>query len=315
MEAKVYLEEEFFEALDNFSPQAGIGIIDNKSENKNQLVSILEDSRITSPVKTKVIVNLHKKLKQNYIADNWKDFCLFRSFRNNKLTVGDIDLNSSNSIFLLKELEKDIGTINTNNNIIAIGKEYKFATPVSPKSFASRIVDRNMQGIECIKHRCRNIVLIDPYIFEDQPNFEPKIPNLILFLDQLYQNNSNVRCHLSIITNKMDNDVLFQRKIREIETGLSGVQLDVSVYAHDKPHFNNNRHVITDYSIIDYQHLFDRDDASISVNYLYDNNVSDNFLRARDLKDKIIEYYRNAPQKVGLITYKFGDILQNNLLK
>lgn len=315
MEAKVYLEEEFFEALDNFSTQTSIGVIDSKSENKNQLINILEDSRITSPVKTKVIVNLHKKLSQNYSPNNWKDFCLFRAFRNNKLIQSEIDLTSSNSIFLLKELEKDIDAINISNNIIAIGKEYKFIYPVSPKSFASRIVDRNMNGIECIKHRCRNIVLIDPYMFEDQPNFEPKIPNLILFLDQLYQNNSNVECYLSIITNKMDNDALFERKIKEIKTGLSSIKLDISVYAHQKPHFNNNRHIITDYSIIDYQHLFDRDDASISVNYLYDNNVSENFLRAKYLKDKIIKYYKEDPKKVGLITLKFGDILQNNLLK
>jgi hypothetical protein len=90
--------------------------------------------------------------------------------------------------------------------------------------------------------------------------------------------------------------------------------LSISVYAHDKPHFNNNRHVLTDYSIIDLQHLFDRD-ASISANYLYDGNVSDNFDRAKILKTKIIEKYNNDPQKIGVSTRKFGDILENNLLK
>jgi hypothetical protein len=315
MEARVYLEEEFFEALDNFKPDTGIGVIDEKSENRNQLLKIIEQSEIISPVQKKYFINLHRKLSQNYNPDNWKDFSFFRALRNNKLKLAKIDLGVSNSIFLLNKSQIEVTTINEDNNIISIGKDYDFEYPVSPKSFASKIVNSDMTGIECIKHRCRNVVLVDPYIFEDQPNFALKIPNLITFLKELYLDNSKTICYLSIITNNKDNNALFNSKIKEISDGINNVKLNISVYAHDRPHFKNNRHVITDYSIIDYQHLFDRDDASVSVNYLYDGIVSDNFSRAQILKTKIINNYNKDPQKMGLLIRKFGDILENNLLK
>lgn len=315
MEARVYLEEEFFEALENFLPESGLGVVDKKSQNKNQLLTILEHSKIISPLEKKYFINLHKKLSQNYQPETWKDFSLFRAFRNNKLQLADIDLNASNSIFLLNNSGLEAATINDENNVISVGKDYDFDNSISPQSFASNIVDKDMKGIECVKHRCKNVVLVDPYIFEDQANFTPKIPNLIVFLQELYLHTSNKRCYLSIITNNQDNDALFSAKIKEIKDGLNNVNLSISVYAHNRPHFNNNRHVITDYSIIDYQHLFDRDDASVSVNYLYDGIVADNFSRAQILKAKIINHYNQDPKKIGLYTRKFGDILENKLLK
>lgn len=315
MEAKVYLEDEFFEALENFSPQTGLGVVDEKSQNRNQLLQILEHSIINiSPLKKKYFINLHKKLTQNYKPETYKDFSLFRAFRNNKLKLADINFESSNSIFLLNKTEEEVKKINKENNIISVAKSYDFKTSISPNSFASKFINNKMDGVECIKHRCKNVVLVDPYIFEDSPNLTPKMPNLITFLKELYLDNTTSPCFLSIVTNNKDNDGLFNSKINQILSGLSNVNLSISVYAHDKPHFNNNRHVLTDYSIIDLQHLFDRD-ASISANYLYDGNVSDNFDRAKILKTKIIEKYNNDPEKMGLNTRKFGDILENNLLK
>jgi hypothetical protein len=292
-----------------------MGVVDITSENKNQLLKILDESEIISPVNKKYFINLHKKLSQNYSPDNWKDFSFFRAFRNGKLKINDINLESSNSIFLLDKEQENINEINDEKNVISLGKQYDFKHPVSPKSFASKVVDKEMQGIECIKHRCRNVIIIDPYIFEDQPNLQPKIPNLIKFLLELYLNNGSANCFLSIITNHQDNDAKFNSKIQEISAGIKNPNLQISVYAHDKPHFRNNRHVITDYSIIDYQHLFDRDDASISMSFLYDGNVSDNFTRVQILKAKIISNFKKDPAKMGVYTRKFGDILENNLLK
>lgn len=315
MEAKVYIEEGFFNVFNNFKPTSGMGVVDITSENKNQLLKILDESEIISPVNKKYFINLHKKLSQNYNPDNWKDFSFFRAFRNGKLKINDINLESSNSIFLLDKEQENINEINDEKNVISLGKQYDFKHPVSPKSFASKVVDKEMQGIECIKHRCRNVIIIDPYIFEDQPNLQPKTPNLIKFLLELYLNNGSANCFLSIITNHQDNDAKFNSKIQEISAGIKNPNLQISVYAHDKPHFRNNRHVITDYSIIDYQHLFDRDDASISMSFLYDGNVSDNFTRVQILKAKIISNFKKDPAKMGVYTRKFGDILENNLLK
>ena len=238
MEAKVYLEEEFFESLENFSPQTGMGVVDKKSQNRNQLLEILEHSIINiSPLKKKYFINLHKKLSQNYKPETYKDFSLFRAFRNNKLKLSEINLESSNSIFLLNKSELDTRKVCEDENIIARGKDYDFKTSISPNSFASKFISSNMDGIECIKHRCRNVVLVDPYIFEDTPNLTPKIPNLITFLKELYLDNTSSSCYLSIVTNNKDNDALFNRKIHEIMTGLSNINLSISVYAHDKPYF------------------------------------------------------------------------------
>lgn len=314
MEAKVFIEEEFFKAFDNFKPTTGMGVVDITSENKNQLLEILDKSEIRSPISEKYLINLHKNFSQNYNPENWKDFAFYKAFRNGNLKIETVNLDASNSVFLLDKSQSEVDSINEENNVISLGSEYDFNIPASPKSFASKVVDKNMKGVECIKHRCRNVIIIDPYIFEDQPKFEHKIPNVVKFLNELYLNNNKTNCYLSIITNNQDNNTKFNSKIEEIADTISNPNLKISVYAHDKPHFKNNRHVITDYSIIDYQHLFDRDDASISVSFLYDGDVSENFSRVQELKSKIKYNYNRDPEKIGTYIRKFGNILENKLL-
>lgn len=313
MEAKVYINEEFFEVFENFKATQRIGGIDISTENKNQLINILNSSQINSPISKKYFINLFKKLKQNYNPDNLKDYILYQAFRNQKLKRGEINLDSSNSVFLLNKNSADIEGLCENKNVITKGIEYDFQLPVSPRSFASKVVDKKMVGIDCVKHRTRNLIIIDPYIFEDQHNFEPKIPNLIILLKELYLDNDNTNCFLSIITNKQDNNAKFKSKIEQIRDGIGNVNLEISVYAHNEGLFKNNRHFITDYSIIDSQHLFDRDDASVSVNYLYEGEIQANFLRVQKINDKIIANFKNDPEKMGLFTRKFGNILKNPL--
>lgn len=315
MEAKVYIDEEFFTTLSNFSSKPILGKVDLKTENKNQLINILNNSKINSPISKRYFINLHKKLTQNYNPDNLKDLILFNAFRNNKLKIQAPELEASNSVFLLEKCSQDITALCEENNVISLGLDYDFQSSITPKSFASKLVDKKMNGIDCLNHRCRNVIIIEPYIFEDQHDFEPKIPNLIVLLKELYLHNDKSKCFISIITNNQDNDLKFKSKIKEIEEGLKNSKLEISVYAHDKGLFNNNRHFITDYSIIDTQHLLDRDDASVSVNYLYDGDINLNFLRVQKLKDKIISNFKKDPEKIGVYTRKFGDILKNPLLK
>ena len=90
MEARVYINEEFFNAFNNFESTQTLGSIDIKTENKNQLINILSNSEINSPISKKYFINLHKKLSQNYKPNNLKDIILFRAFRNNKLKINDI---------------------------------------------------------------------------------------------------------------------------------------------------------------------------------------------------------------------------------
>ena len=313
MEARVYINEEFFNAFNNFESTQTLGSIDIKTENKNQLINILSNSEINSPISKKYFINLHKKLSQNYKPNNLKDIILFRAFRNNKLKINDIKYESSNSVFLLEKDLEDVNSLCKEKNIISLGRDYDFQSSVTPKSFASAVIDKDMNGVECLNHRCRNVIIVEPYIFEDQHNFEPKTPNLIRLLKELYLHNDKSNCFLSIVTNKQDNDSKFKSKIKQIKDGVGNINLEVSIYAHKLGLFNNNRHFVTDYSIIDAQHVFDRDDASVSANFLYDGNFNSNFLRVQKLKDKIIANFNNDPEKMGVFTRKFGNILNNPL--
>lgn len=315
MEAKVYIEDGFFTAFDNFQLESSIGEPDVKSENRNQLIKIFQHSEINAPLAKKVVIQLHKKLSQNYKPSTVKESIYYRAFRNNKLKLNTINLEDSGSIFLLDKQNVEVERIILEKNVFSKGANYDFKTSISPKTFACCPVDKRMNGIERLNHRCRNVVIIDPYLFCDQHNFEPKIPNLLILLKELYLDNANTDCNLSIITNSEDNNAKFERKINEIKAGLDNVNLKISVYGHREGLFNNNRHFITDYSIIDVQHLLDRDNASISVNYLYDGDVESNFKRVKILIDKIILNYRRDPAQMGLFKRKFGNLLENNLLK
>jgi hypothetical protein len=177
-----------------------------------------------------------------------------------------------------------------------------------------------MNGIEKISHRCRNIVMMDPHLFDDSSKrLEPKIPNVIKFLKTLHVNNDITNCHLSIITwrdlNKGGSDALYERKITEIKDGVGNPNLIVSVFAYGKKHvFEGNRRFITDYALMDAQHIFDRNNASISVNFLFDGaGIKQNFKETNDLLKRIKDVYKNEPKMSGLITQKFGNMLDNKL--
>ena len=72
---------------------------------------------------------------------------------------------------------------------------------------------------------------------------------------------------------------------------------------------------MTDYSIIDLQHIFDRDNASVSCDFLYDYNIKDSFERINKLLENIRNNYNAVPTSIGKITNKFGDILENGLFE
>ncbi|MFC4691266.1 hypothetical protein ACFO5T_12580 [Dokdonia genika] len=315
MGPRVYIEEEFFSAFNNFESEQIMGNVDSSAENKNQLLNILNNSEINSEIPKKYFINLHKKLSQNYRPDNIKDLIFYRAFRNQNLKIKELNLDSPNSVFLLDKCLNETKYICETNNVIGVSKDYNFKLPIIPKTFASKEVDRNMNGIDCIRHRCRNVIIVEPYLFQDQHNFEPKTPNLIKLLKELYLDNDETNCYLSIITNMQNNDGKFKSKIKQIIDGVGNANLEVSVYAHNEGLFKNNRHFITDYCIIDVQHLFDRDEASISANYLYDGDISSNFLRVQKLRGKIIKCFNEDPEKMGVFTKKFGNILNNPLFK
>lgn len=314
MRARVFLEDNFFNVFDNFYANGNIHESDSKTENKNRLVDILNNSEIHLEITTKEVIKIHKKLNQNYSASNAKEYYLFRAVRNNKLKINTVSLDKPYSLFFLDKIDNEITSFNQSNNLMALGVDYSFDYPIIPKTIASVEVNKEMVGIDSINHRCRNAVIIDPYLFEDQPKKEPKIPNIIKFLKEIYFDNTNSDCHLSILINNPENNGKIESKIKAIKEGINNPKLKISVYAHREGLLDNNRHIITDYSIIDTQHLFDRD-ASISFSSLYDGEVNKNFIRVNNLLEKIKNDYIKTPVNIATIKYKFDDILDNGLFE
>lgn len=315
MKARIYLEDNFFNAFKNYQVSQNDLENDPKAENKNRLADILNQSEIHLPISDRDVIKLHKKLSQNYAPSDAREYYIFRAIRNNRLKLSQINQNKPYSLFFLDKTDGEISIFNHNNNLIGIGVNYNFEKPVVPKSFASRVVDKEMVGIDVIKHRCRNILIIDPYLFEDREKMIPKIPNVIKLLKELYFDNINSNCHLSLLINNPENNGKVEAKIQAIFDGMNNPNLQISVYAHKEGLFRNNRHIITDYSIIDCQHIFDRDDASISFSSLYDGEINNSFIRVNNLLEKIRDNFKSDPDHKGLIKYKFGNILDNGLFE
>ena len=313
MRARVFLEDNFFNAFNNCQVSQNTLESDIKTENKNRLIDVLKNSELHLPISEREVIKIHKKLRQNYIATSFREYYIFLAVKNNRLKLGPINVNKPYSLFLLDKCDADITSFNKLNNSVGEGINYNFESPIAPRSFASKVVDKEMNGIEVINHRCRNIIVVDPYLFEDLDNKMPKIPNLIKLLNELYIDNINSVCHLSLLVNNPENDNKIRSKMNLISNSINNPNLSVSVYAHKKNHFDNNRHIMTDYSVIDLQHIFDRDNASISCDFLYDYNIKGSFERVNKLLENIRDKYNAAPTSVGIITNKFGNILDNGL--
>jgi hypothetical protein len=314
MRARIYLEDNFFNTFKNYEASQNIFENDTKTENKNRLVDILNNSEIHLPISDREAIKIHKKLSQNYVPSDAREYYIFRAIRNNRLKLNPIDQNKPFSLFFLDKIDDDIINFNTCNNLISLGINYNFTNPIIPKSFASREVNKEMVGINSINHRCRNALIIDPYLFEDQSRMEPKIPNVIKLLKELYFDNTNSDCHLSLLINNPGNNGKIESKIKAIKEGINNPKLKISVYAHKEGLLKNNRFLITDYSIIDSQHLFDRD-ASISFASLYDGEINKNFIRVNNLLEIIKEDFNTTPIHIGTIKYKFDNILDNGLFE
>jgi len=314
MRARIYLEDNFFNTFNNYQASQNILESDTKTENKNRLVDILMNSEIHLPISDREVIKICKKLSQNYNTKDPREHFIYRAFRNNNLKLNPIDESKPYSLFFLDKIDADITTFNDLNNLISLGINYNFVNPIIPKSFASREVNKEMLGIDAINHRCRNVLIIDPYLFEDQPKMEPKIPNVIKLLKELYFDNINSDCHLSVLINNPENNGKVEAKIKAITDGINNPKLKISVYAHNEGLLKNNRFLITDYSIIDCQHLFDRD-ASISFASLYDGEINKSFIRVNNLLEKIKKDFNTTPIHIGTIKYKFDNILDNGLFE
>lgn len=320
MSPSVFVDIGFFKVLDEFIDNSGDFEISKRGENRNQLIDILNESDIYADISTKDVLKLHKKgSSATYSAENWQEFVFLRALRKNRLSILKRDLSIPQRVHLLGCDAQEINEIVDQNNIFCEGIDYTYEHPISPISIASIDIDKEMNGIDKIKHRCRNVVLIEPYIFAPLGSKEknvPKIPNFAKLLKELFLDNSSAVCHLSILYHR-DSVIhsLVQGKIDEIKNEMNNVNLEVTAFGHAANLFQGNRHLITDYSIMDLQHPFDRDDSSISANFLYDRDIRESFQRVKKILDIGKGAFSSAPASFGLQQIKFGDMNENKLFQ
>jgi hypothetical protein len=268
-------------------------------------------------LENKEVVKLHNQLGSDFTEKNWAEMVYKRALRGAKLSILPCDFKNSHSIYLLDKSKEDVQKLIEDTNLIIEGIDYDFSKSISPTSFASCLVDKEMTGIEKIEHRCKNIVLLEPYIFTPSNSRDkvPKIPNLVKLLKQLFIHDRSIHCNLAIVTSRSQSEKLINDGIDDIKNQLNNPLLEVCVYKHAEGAFQDNRHIVTDYSIMDLQHMFDRDNASISINYSYDGDIKTSFTRINSLLDRIKKSYQSDPPKFGLETVKFGELLSNALFQ
>jgi hypothetical protein len=270
---------------------------------------------------SKQLVNKIFKSHDGTELDTYEEILIKRLWKqcNNLMIETDSPIFEESMLYLLNSSELNSNDVIGDSNCYTKNNNDSFSEYPLPNSVVGLYVDEKMNGIEKIAHRCRNVFIVDPYLFVDSPNKEKKIPNIVTFLKQLGLDNSKIKCHFSAIV-MYDNDTKgIQGKIDEIKKEINNSNLEISVYSiknskDNKPKFMGaNRYFMTDYCFGEYQHIFDRV-GSLSANFFHENAKFD-FKTMDYCISEIQNKYKKDVANMGLIQQKFGDILSNPLLK
>ncbi|MBR9833509.1 hypothetical protein GYB57_15300 [bacterium] len=326
MVPKVYLEVNFLDRFDLVKRDDSIiAAVDYITDNKNQLAKVLSNALIYCEDISDEEYNRLNKLGSVSKPSNKREFYISQSLIGGKFKKGkNINYTDAGAIYLLDKNSDECNGIEKVHNVICRGNEHDFSVNTIPKTLGTLAIDKHLNGIEAIRHRCRNIVLIDPYIFEDvdKDGYVPKIPNVIKFLKNLYLDNSDASCYLTVITKKPKgtDESSFLNKVERIKSQVGNPNLEISVFGHkESNYFEGNRRIITEYALMDAQHVFDRDNASLSANFLLDgDNIKTNFKNVSAILDRIKKSYLDYQSnfiKRRKETYMLGSLLDNELFK
>lgn len=178
-----------------------------------------------------------------------------------------------------------------------------------------------------IIHPCRNIIIVDPYLFVDR--FK-KRESFIRFLKASFFFDRPVDKHLSIITempseekDKVRNEKI-QEYIRKLSKALSIKEINIAVFRSINKFKGGDRFMVTDYAKINLSHPFDRDYAASGYFY-YLGDIYSNFRKVSkvineikflyDSSDSVKKDVVNRTGKIEVLerTIKYGNILNNPL--
>lgn len=324
---KIHIEEGFLDSFhQSLNQSLNISHFDNKDyETLNNKLKLLlnlfnANTQISVDLKEEKIKSILKMNDSSEIK-SYEEFLIKKLLKKfNNLSLNNTEFNFNESILYLSSKDKNelVDGLNI-YNCYAKSKYDSFESYPLPNSIVGLYVDDEMNGIEKIAHRCRNVLIVDPYLFRDSSNKALKVPNIVKFLKLLGLDNESVQCHFSAIVMYEDETISIKKKIEEIEGFIGNPNLKVSVYAIQdskgrKPKFMGaNRYFMTDYCFGEYQHIFDRV-GSLSANFFHENSTFD-YTTMDYCINEIRKKYIVDAKKIGLIQQKFGDILENPLLK
>jgi len=325
MKSSVFLSKEFSDYLikNRFINNNADGLeISNEKLNFQKILQIILKSHLNFDYTTEEVLDIIKK-NEDPIKTTWLKKIIKTEFDisyNQK-----IDYSIPNAIFF--EGDIDCSHNSSKRNIMSKGSNYSFKNEFF-KSPLRTVFDIKMDSkdITNIYHECKNIVLIDPYIFAHDFKKERSLVN---FLDTCFNfKNKTVNKKLTIVTvfptgfrDRVNNNTI-NKYILNLSNKLNMDKSKISILRHlDENEFRSNRHLITDYALMDLQHIFDRDDGVVSGLYLYNNDVGKNFSQANELIDKIRNLNNETTEKhtkaqddsLKQSNFKFGDILNNPL--
>ena len=239
MYPNVYVTEGFLENFDKcYRELPAVSIYDEDTVNKDKRESIERiknlflSSNFYTDAKSKTLVKYCQK--QFGTFNNIKDLIFHTLIKNpyqNRPTLYPekqvSDCQQRNFCYFTN------GQAGTNNiaNIV-LGKDFLEFPFYLHHTFAGELTNAIIHQVDKIKHPCKSLVIIDPYLFEDDERHEPKIPNLIHFLTQLIPDGLSQKFEIDIITSNKKN-INFQYKFSQIMEGFQN-RISLHVYTPHK---------------------------------------------------------------------------------
>ncbi len=312
MYPNVFVAEKFLDEFDNCNNQLKeSSIYDTDSENENKKNSLLRirdlllTSNIYSDITDKALVKYHTKKFGTY--NNFKDLVFDKivkessTFTNGRRLVirkQQEDCFQSNFCFFTNNSFEECETESNITGKIVLGIDFLKKPFYLQQTFAGEITNPQIYQIEKAKHPCTSLVIIDKYLFTDAPNFQPKIPNLIHFLNQLIPTNLTKLFEIDIIIKSQENNNLVESKYKQI---LEAFPNKISLHIYAPRNIEEaDRYLITNYATLSIGHPGDRE-----------TNVSCSFYPSNNNKDAIKSAYNTWINKLRLAKDLINDTPDN----
>lgn len=278
----VFVSEDFLENFDEIYTQLeNVSIYDIENENRSSSLMRIRDlllsSNIYTDLKTRKLIKFFNESKGD--IKNIKELVFRRIIKervhsNARELINEVtqdDCKKSNFCYFTNNSFNDCELQSKEEGKIILGRNFVNNSFFLKQTFPGEPTTPQIPQIEeKAKHPCSSLVIIDKYIFEDSNRYEPKIPNLIHFLNNIIPDKLSKPFEIDIITGNPQNNNIITNKYNEI---LSAFNERISLHIYAPMNFKNSaeRYLITNYATLIIHHPFDRD-TDISCSFFPSNN-------------------------------------------